>query len=661
MNQGGQNQGGEFGQNQGGNLGQNQGGQMHARTMQQTNMQFEAPRGQAPNWQRNTNQSNANGPPRGWQQQQHPAQQQARPPQQFQPRGQPRGQPSHMNRQPPPQQQQHPQQQHPQHPPHHPPSQHQQQPRPPPSHTSHPPPPSRQSAAPGGVRSPRSNPNNPNPNNVPPPNPPRTIPSSHATSNFNNMTALPPNPAPKIDAPSVSASKIPPPTIVAPKICATKPKGDTPTAPTPIAPGAGAATTIEKTTSPRGSPRGTPNATSAAAVGSPTSLHTIPLSFPLTKTITTTVASAPPPAPAPKPKKPTTMMIPEHLQQHNKHKNLPPAPFPIQTSEPERMTSALSLLTRLTSCATLSKSPILAALNQLDATIKCSRRDKERVIAVMRQKRKIKEKESQPVVVKERRDCELEKAIVRVEQQRLALIAELHRELDLLPTPTHPEDKKDYPPHYIKVMDGSVALLTLVEKITLINRKAAAASNESSLGALPKEDTVLNGIDKLPEGFANNALDWGLACRAVTGPSSALYSEPKKSPVFKSTADDYLELRVEVSKVVKNKQRKLFRRWEELATEYVDKQGKYEVKRTTEEAKQKALADLRNPVNTNPYSKGRPNRRSSAGDTEPQGGAPSSVVSDFASSEYEQEQIIKQLVAKEAMQVSHARTWGGAF
>ena len=112
-----------------------------------------------------------------------------------------------------------------------------------------------------------------------------------------------------------------------------------------------------------------------------------------------------------------------------------------------------------------------------------------------------------------------------------------------------------------------------------------------------------------------------------------------------------------MGKLVGSRQRKLYRRWTRLAREYVATTDTYLATRTKEEAKAKALEDLKSPpppsLSSNPYAANprRPRRSQGGGDATPGLGlAPPAASSDFAASEYEQELIIKELMAKEAME-----------
>jgi hypothetical protein len=212
---------------------------------------------------------------------------------------------------------------------------------------------------------------------------------------------------------------------------------------------------------------------------------------------------------------------------------------------------------------------------------------------------------------------------------------------------------------YPLLRDDPQSMSDIVSSVMIENRKRAKESHLDSLSMIPcssenDSDTAIfsfHDINHSGEYEWTNE-HWSRLTRLVTGPENALYTEPSQTALFYESNVEYLQKRHLVREHIRSKKRKLYHRWKELCLECValqrsqlntpkDLRGSFieysDVPTLNFEA-QEQLGVRGN----NPYR--RPRRVANLGS------GPSSIGSDIVRSEYEQEQIIAQLTAQEALE-----------
>jgi len=198
----------------------------------------------------------------------------------------------------------------------------------------------------------------------------------------------------------------------------------------------------------------------------------------------------------------------------------------------------------------------------------------------------------------------------------------------------------------------------LVKSIVAANRNAAAAAHKASLTAIPYTPMPPitgkdQGIAGLEEGKENEPQrtneEWTTLARQVTGLADALYVDPTEAPSFAYNEQNNVAVGPLVREHVRAKRRKLHSRFVELGTEFVLRKQIYDEAKA-DEAKADAVSVAQEEEEQKQDAGGRssnPYRRARRGD---RGGGSGIGVGDFASSEYEQEQIIAKITAQEQME-----------
>jgi hypothetical protein len=189
----------------------------------------------------------------------------------------------------------------------------------------------------------------------------------------------------------------------------------------------------------------------------------------------------------------------------------------------------------------------------------------------------------------------------------------------------------------LPTMDAPGKMSSLISKILAQNQRTASEAHHDSLTAIPffpeggKEDET-NASYK----------EWSNRARRVTGIHDALYLEPKDLPMFEENNRTFLELAPRMKEIIRAKNNKLKSRWEDLANQYVTRQAIYKEETGVDLESSGGYFSAAKPIEieepaprgNNPYR--RPRRGISPGDV--------------VRSEYEQEQIIAEIAAKEAME-----------
>jgi len=230
----------------------------------------------------------------------------------------------------------------------------------------------------------------------------------------------------------------------------------------------------------------------------------------------------------------------------------------------------------------------------------------------------------------------------------------------------------------ILARDAPGEMAELVSSILTTNQQCAAKAHTDSLSVIPftpfpirggnfsSERAVSpeavgsgNGVDGI-NGYnvtgsnSNGSLrhrtnaEWSNMVRHITGPADALYTEPSEAPFFKEHGRQHIEIAPMIKEHIKAKKRKLRKRWEDLAVEYYVRQDIYSAENpTNDEATAASSTNAIDGANASrsTHSYRRPRRGMGAACSQSGMGA-----SDVVRSEYEQEQIIAEITAKEAME-----------
>lgn len=196
----------------------------------------------------------------------------------------------------------------------------------------------------------------------------------------------------------------------------------------------------------------------------------------------------------------------------------------------------------------------------------------------------------------------------------------------------------------------SPEMRALISRIQEENKRRAEQAHLESLSLIP----YFPNAESAASGVKTNE-QWSNEARAVTGLANALYTEPSESPFFEKNNHTHALIEPIVTEIVRDKQRRLQDVWEDLAEEYLVRKDIYD-KTHTVLHKEKHITPTSHPsifAKPSPTSKenasvsgGRstsnPYRRARRGNVGNSG--------DVVRSEYEQEQIIAELTAKEAME-----------
>lgn len=203
---------------------------------------------------------------------------------------------------------------------------------------------------------------------------------------------------------------------------------------------------------------------------------------------------------------------------------------------------------------------------------------------------------------------------------------------------------------------SNIQIKSLVKNIIQENRDRAASAQQDSLSLIP----LSSGGNE----------EYNALTRQVTGQANALYTEPSDSPFFHIHSKSVGKVRSAVRSRIRSTKKKLNRRWEQLGHEYMVRQKQYMkkqkkslgVKKKSDEctdsdpilspnqrSHQSIMGDSpseesitrENRSTQHPYR--RPRRSLNNQNN-------TSTNGDIVRSEYEQEQIIAEITAKEAME-----------
>jgi hypothetical protein len=205
--------------------------------------------------------------------------------------------------------------------------------------------------------------------------------------------------------------------------------------------------------------------------------------------------------------------------------------------------------------------------------------------------------------------------------------------------------------YFVPTLDAPGKMASLISSVLADNQRIAAEAHHESLAAIPyfphSEEELAASRDS-PKSVITNE-EWSNRARKVTGLDNALYRDPADVPMFKENNESFLEIGPQIKELIRAKKKKLKKRWEDLASQYLVRQMVFneETGVNTETSERGGFFTLTGRVDesgeiqplgnvrgNNPYR--RPRRGVSPGDV--------------VRSEYEQEQIIAEIAAKEAME-----------
>ena len=204
--------------------------------------------------------------------------------------------------------------------------------------------------------------------------------------------------------------------------------------------------------------------------------------------------------------------------------------------------------------------------------------------------------------------------------------------------------------YFVPTLDAPGKMASLISSVIEDNQRIAAEAHHESLAAIPyfpQSEEELAATRNSPTSVVTNE-EWSNRARKVTGLHDALYTDPSDVPMFKENNESFLELGPQIKECIRVKKKKLKKRWEDLANQYLVRQMAFNEETGVNETSERGgffsitgrvdesgeIQPLGNVRGNNPYR--RPRRGVSPGDV--------------VRSEYEQEQIIAEIAAKEAME-----------
>ena len=216
-----------------------------------------------------------------------------------------------------------------------------------------------------------------------------------------------------------------------------------------------------------------------------------------------------------------------------------------------------------------------------------------------------------------------------------------------------PEEDDDFAINeldFVPTLDAPGKMASLISSVLEDNQRIAAEAHHETLASIPyfpQSEEDLAATRNSPTSVVTNE-EWSNRARKVTGLHDALYSDPSDVPMFKENNESFLELGPQIKERIRVTKKKLKKRWEDLANQYLVRQIAFNEETGVNETSERGgffsitgrvdesgeIQPLGNVRGNNPYR--RPRRGVSPGDV--------------VRSEYEQEQIIAEIAAKEAME-----------
>ncbi len=202
----------------------------------------------------------------------------------------------------------------------------------------------------------------------------------------------------------------------------------------------------------------------------------------------------------------------------------------------------------------------------------------------------------------------------------------------------------------------------LVTNIIAENKRRAAEANMSVFSAVVSEDE--NQVDKLAKygaldeakdpKFGKTSAEWATLTQQVGGLADALYHEPEETPFFARNQETHAAMEPLIKEFIRDTQTRLTKHWTTLAEEYEFRSKAYKRTRKENEKKGKQrnsmmarTSIIARTVMPILESTGSPGAAAGRTSTNPYRRA---RRGNEVRSEYEQEQIIAEIAAKEAME-----------
>jgi hypothetical protein len=207
--------------------------------------------------------------------------------------------------------------------------------------------------------------------------------------------------------------------------------------------------------------------------------------------------------------------------------------------------------------------------------------------------------------------------------------------------------------------DASPKPMDLVSRIIADNRRTAAEAHLHQLIFVSQDEDsdaepAYAGLEFAKDpSLEKTTSEWTELSRQITGPADALYSEPCEAPYYAHNEEMFKEIGPLVQEYVRHKQNKLKKRWMELAEEYDYRRTVYKEELLNKtQSREKPKKSLSVPVKHSILQGGKPNQPilESGGARTSSNPYRRARRGNEVRSEYEQEQIIAEIAAKEAME-----------
>jgi hypothetical protein len=209
-----------------------------------------------------------------------------------------------------------------------------------------------------------------------------------------------------------------------------------------------------------------------------------------------------------------------------------------------------------------------------------------------------------------------------------------------------------------KPMSAAPDTSDVVARIIAENRKRAAEAHMNQLTFVSPDDDMADvphsELEDVKDPISGRTTaEWAQMAKQVTGLADALYSEPSEAPYYAHNEKIHEAIAPLVAEFVRHKKNKLKKHWTQLAEEYEYRRTVYDKKlQSGSHAKEKPKKSVSIPVRQSIFQTGKPSQPI----LEPEGSRASTNPyrrarrGNEVRSEYEQEQIIAEIAAKEALE-----------
>lgn len=286
-------------------------------------------------------------------------------------------------------------------------------------------------------------------------------------------------------------------------------------------------------------------------------------------------------------------------------------------------------------------------LSELEAKLKLAKEDEERKMREALNEQLITTADNfDKDIVQMRKELERATQITKKTEARLANVENDYR--------TKMEQAKKEGP-----VDTAPKPSDLVSTIIAENRRLAAEAhlNQLTFVSQDEESSACSPCSELEDAkdptAGKTTAEWAQMAKQVTGLADALYSEPSEAPYFAHNEKTHTLIAPLVQEYVRDKQNRLKKRWMQLAEEYEYRRTQYDKQlHSGTHAKDKPRKSLSIPVRHSILQGGKPSQPilESAGARASTNPYRRARRGNEVRSEYEQEQIIAEIAAKEALE-----------